>query len=99
MEITKKNTDQFRKKVDRANRFARVVISVGGYGVIISIVFILLFLIYQSMPLSFGASVKEMLSFSYGKPETQIKLIGIDQYQEVYFLINEKGFVEFYRMN
>ena len=90
--------DQFRKKVDRANKTARFVISSGGYGVIISIIFILLFLIYQSMPLTFGASIDELLSFSYGKPNKVIKLIGLDQYQEVYYLLNDRGFVEFYRL-
>ena len=91
--------EQFRKKVDRANKTARIVISFGGYGVIISIIFILLFLMYQSMPLSFSASVKEMLSFSYGKPGKVIKLIGLDQYQEVYYVIDDKGNVEFYRLS
>ncbi|MEJ2543033.1 MAG: ABC transporter permease subunit [Calditrichaceae bacterium] len=91
--------EQFRKKVDRANKTARVVISFGGYGVIISIIFILLFLMYQSMPLSFSASIDKMLSFSYGKPDRSIKLIGMDQYQEVYYVVNDQGFVEFYRLS
>ena len=93
------SNEQFRKKVDRANKTARVVISFGGYGVIISIIFILLFLMYQSMPLSFSASVKEMLSFSYGKPGKVVKLIGLDQYQEVYYLVDDLGNVEFYRLS
>ena len=93
------SNEQFRKKVDRANKTARVVISFGGYGVIISIIFILLFLMYQSMPLSFSASVKEMLSFSYGKPGKVIKMIGLDQYQEVYYLVDDLGNVEFYRLS
>jgi phosphate transport system permease protein len=92
-------TEQFRKKVERANKTARIFISFGGYGVIISIIFILLFLVYQSMPLSFSASIKEMLSFSYGKPKKIIKLIGLDQYQEVYYLIDDQGYVEFYHLS
>ena len=93
------DNEKFRKKVDRVNKTARVVISFGGYGVIISIIFILLFLMYQSMPLSFSASINELLSFSYGKPDKAIKLIGLDQYQEVYYLINDQGYIEFYRLS
>lgn len=91
--------DPFRKKVERANKTARIIISSGGYGVIISIVFILLFLMYQSMPLSFSASIDELLSFSIGKPTKTIKLTGLDQYQEVYYLVDDNGLVEFYRLS
>ncbi|HES59749.1 MAG TPA: ABC transporter permease subunit [Caldithrix sp.] len=91
--------EQFRKKVDRANKTARIIISFGGYGVIISIIFILLFLMYQSLPLSFSVSIKEMLSFSYDKPDKRIIAIGLDQYQEVYYVLNDKGYVEFYRLS
>jgi phosphate transport system permease protein len=88
----------FRKKVDRANTLARYIISVGGYGIIVSIVGILLFLVYQSIPLSFQASVKELFSIDLPSRQARIVLTGIDQYQEVSYTISESGKVSFLRL-
>ena len=51
------NNQQFRKKAEFINRLARGLISTGGYGVIIIIIAMLAFLIYQVMPLTYKASV------------------------------------------
>ena len=42
--MAEKEKNKFQKKVDRANHLARYIITLGGYGVIISIVGILFFL-------------------------------------------------------
>ena len=80
----------FQRKVDRANRLARYIITFGGYGIIISIVGILLFLLYQSLPLSFKASLKKTFSFEIPAPRSRILLTGVDQYREIsiFFIIS-----------
>ena len=88
----------FQKKVDRANRMARYIITFGGYGIIISIVGILLFLLYQSLPLSFKASLKKTFSFEIPAPRSQILLTGIDQYREVSYSLNDRGVIDFYNL-
>ena len=89
---------KFRKKVDRANSLARYVISIGGYGIIVSIIGILLFLIYQSLPLSFQASVENLFSIDLPSQSPRMVLTGIDQYQEVAYTLSESGIVSFYRI-
>jgi phosphate transport system permease protein len=89
----------FQKKVDRANRMARYIITFGGYGIIISIVGILLFLLYQSLPLSFKASLKKTFSFEIPAPRSRILLTGVDQYREISYSLNDRGMIVFYNLN
>jgi phosphate transport system permease protein len=88
----------FQRKVDRANRLARYIITFGGYGIIISIVGILLFLLYQSMPLSFKASLKKTFSFEIPAPKSRILLTGVDQYREISYSLNDRGVIDFYNL-
>ncbi len=80
------------------NRIARIVISAGGYGVILVIIAILLFLIYQILPLSFRALVESALNFKIATRSSAIKLAGIDQYQEICYLLDQHGTVRFYSL-
>jgi phosphate transport system permease protein len=86
------------QKVYRADRRARRFITAGGYGIVVSIIAILLFLVYQSLPLAKGASIKELFSFSIGKTSTRALLTGVDAYQEVFYTMDEGGTVQFYRL-
>lgn len=87
-------SNKHKKRVTRNNKIAKVVITAGGYGIIISIVAILLFLIYKSYPLAFDAVVEEIFR---GKPGTEnILLAGVDKYEEVKYLVKENGEVDFY---
>ncbi|MCK4892508.1 MAG: ABC transporter permease subunit [Calditrichia bacterium] len=97
--MKEKDNIKFRKKVDRANILTRYIISIGGYGIIVSIIGILLFLVYQSLPLSFQASVEKLFSIDLPSRSSRIVLTGIDQYQEVAYTLNERGIVSFYRLN
>ena len=58
----------FRLKVERADKVSRRIITFGGYGIIISIILILSFLVYQSLPLAKGADIEEWLTISGGTP-------------------------------
>jgi phosphate transport system permease protein len=88
----------FQKKADRANRIARILISIGGYGVIVSIVGILLFLFYQSIPLFFSASVKKTETVDVEHTPRKILLTGIDQYQEIVYILDDSGIIRFVRL-
>lgn len=91
-----KDQDSFRRKAERSNRIAQKVISLGGYGVMVSIVLILLFLFYQSLPLSFKASLKNIFTVDLKIPHSETLLTGVDQYLELAYLLDNGGRVRFY---
>jgi len=90
--------DKFRAKSERLNKIARIVISAGGYGIILVIIAILLFLVYQILPLSFRASVESAFKFESGTNASTIKLAGIDRYQEICYLLDQDGSISFYSL-
>jgi len=96
--MNKNIDDKHFRKITRSDRNSRRVITLAGYGIIVSILAILLYLIFQSLPLSFGAelTLREMFSWSSGVQERTL-LIGMDQYQEVVYKLNENGKVYFSR--
>lgn len=85
------------EKVYRSDRIARYFITAGGYGIIVSILAIMLFLIYQSLPLAGGASITEMFSVKLGNDYPKVLLTGIDSYNEIFYNIDENGNVRFYK--
>lgn len=94
--MTKLEQTAFQLKVERVNRRARFIITVGGYSIIISIVSILLFLIFQSLPLTFKASLTKLFSFDLPARLNDVQLIGVDQYQEIGYFLNEQGKISYY---
>ncbi|NOX38496.1 MAG: ABC transporter permease subunit [Calditrichaeota bacterium] len=90
-------TSAFRQKTYRRDRRARWVITIAGYGIIASIVLIFVYLVLESLPLSFGASVKRM--FGWGLPNTErVFLTGVDSYQEVVYFLTADGKIRFFRL-
>jgi len=96
--MTESNSNKFRQRVDRANRLARYIITIGGYGIIVSIIGILIFLMFQSLPLSFKASVEEIFSYQTSTAASTILLTGVDQYQELVYILDEQGKISFYNI-
>lgn len=97
MPQTENKTDNTHySKVYRADRWARRFITAGGYGIVASIAAIMLFLIYQSLPLAKGASIKELFSFAIGNGSAPVLLTGTDPFQEVFYEVDGKGAVQFY---
>lgn len=87
------------QKVIRADRWARRLITFGGYGIIASIAAILLFLAYQSLPLAKSASIKTLFSFAAPYyPPSRALLTGVDPYQEIFYILDEAGHLQFYRV-
>lgn len=95
----KSKRDEHYKKVYRQDGFARRVINISGFGVILSILAILLFLIYQSLPLGSNASVTELFTIDANVSGQKVILTGIDPYQEVIYLLQRDGRVRFFRLS
>ncbi|MCB0298194.1 MAG: hypothetical protein KDG51_23735, partial [Calditrichaeota bacterium] len=74
---------QHYESVYRADRWAKRFITAGGYGIIVSILAILLFLVYQSLPLGQNASLKHLLSYPVTDTGNQVLLTGSDSYMEI----------------
>ncbi len=87
----------FKKKIERSNKISKAVISLGGYGVIFSIIGIFLFLLYETIPLFYGAKVDSALSFKLNKKK-HIVLSGVDQYKELSYLISNNGEIDFFNL-
>ncbi len=97
--MKEQNSNKFQHKIDRANRLAHLIITVAGYGIIISILAILLFLFYQSAPLFLNPSQQENTRWNFSKEVGKILLTGIDPYQEVIYLLDESGRIWFHRLS
>ena len=87
----------FKKKIERHNKISSAVISFGGYGVIFSIIGIFLFLLYETVPLFYGADIDSTLSFKVNKKK-KIVLSGVDQYKELSYLISNNGEIDFFNL-
>jgi phosphate transport system permease protein len=96
--MVKSEQNAFQRKIDWANRRARSVITIGGYSIIVSIVGILLFLIFQSLPLTFKTSIKNLLTVELPAGLNTIMLVGIDQYQEISYFLNASGKIDYYQV-
>ena len=88
--------DTHYRKVYRADRWAGRFIKMGGYGIILSILAIMLFLIYQSLPLAKGASLTSLLNVASPAAKSRVLLSGVDSYLEVVYTLDENGVVRFY---
>ena len=87
----------FRLRTYRRDRRARWIITLAGYGIILSIVLIFVYLVKESLPLSFGASVQKW--FGWGLPRDEnVLLTGVDSYQEVVYVLTAGGKIKFFRM-
>ncbi len=89
--------NNFKKKIERNNKIASIIISLGGYGVILSIVGIFLFLLYETIPLFSGASLDKVLSYNVSNKK-KVVLAGVDQYKELSYLISNNGEVDYFNL-
>ena len=89
--------NKFRKKIERNNKIAASVISLSGYGVILSIIALFAFLLYETIPLFYSADVEQTISVPSDK-SSQIIFGDIDSYKELFFSINQKGLVDYYNV-
>ena len=87
--------DKFEQSRRRKDRIARKIISAGGYMIIISILAILAFLVYETVPLFRGESVKKHDVSDEPHFTAPTVLAGVDQYQELYYLLDKAGKIRY----
>ncbi len=90
------NKTSFRKKVKNTDKKVRWLITIGGYTIIVNIVAIMLFLLYQSLPLSLGATIEKWFSVPSSNNAAKVLVTGIDPYLEVFYEIDAQGDVRYY---
>ena len=76
------------------DRLAQVIITLGGYAVILSILGIFVFLIWETAPLFFSPTGTQAERFTVGAlPEglPQSTLVGVDEQQEVAYVLGAGG--------
>ncbi len=80
-----------------ADRSARILIVSGGIAIIIAVVGILAFVVGESLPLWFGADhdVRSSADASSLLRAKQPLLVGVDEYQEIVYVISDSATVEF----
>lgn len=78
------------------DKLAKYVINLGGVAVIIAVTGILVFILWESIPLLFSAQVTSTSEAEFNK----LKIIGsgIDEYQEIAFVITDSAAIEFFNL-
>jgi phosphate transport system permease protein len=89
-------------RVKRIDRAARLLITSGGIFIIISVLFIFLFIAAETLPLFRAATAEKLASLSLGaaaspSEESGALAIGIDEYQKYVYQILPDAIVAFYR--
>ena len=80
----------FLKKIKRNDRLARWVITGGGMAIISSVILILVLIAKVSLPLFFSADAK-LYSRVEPSHQGQILAVGMDEYLETGYSLNEHG--------
>ncbi|MFQ5771637.1 MAG: ABC transporter permease, partial [bacterium] len=88
------------------DRWAKWVVASGGFTIIASILAILIFICIEIAPLFRAAKVRQINSFStetifseFSIPSTQVVALGLEENQEVGYLISQTGVVQFFDLN
>jgi len=89
-------------RVKRIDRAARTLITFGGIFIIISVLFIFLFIAAETLPLFRAPTVEKLPSFSLSAAASPSEAsgalaIGVDEYQKYIFQILPDAIVAFYR--
>ena len=90
-------SEKFRIRAKRNDRVARWVITTGGMMIIFSVIFILLLIADTARPLFQPPQAEIFAKFPLPKEPTQQVLgLGIDEYLETAFFIDEEGVFNFF---
>ena len=89
--------EKFRIRAKRNDRIARWVITLGGMMIIFSVIFILLLIADTARPLFNAPRAEIFAKFPLSKEPTQQVLgIGVDEYLETGFFIDDEGVFNFF---
>jgi len=85
------------RNVKRKDQIARLIITIGGFAVIASVIAILFLIFEVTIPLFQSTETKEISHFTADSTEIPMA-IGIDEYLENYFLIYKSGTIAFHNL-
>ena len=89
---------RFIQKVRRTDRIATRVITVGGLLIIACVIAILLLIARVTLPLFSGATTELRFNLPLAQPAEQALAIGIDDYQETAYRLDQQGVFAFYHL-
>lgn len=90
----------FLKKVKRNDRIAKWVITIGGMAIICSVILILILIAKVSLPLFLAPGQERLaaLQLEQDAVERQILAVGMDEYLETGYTLDEAGVFHFYNL-
>jgi len=89
---------QFIQKVRRQDRVATRVITLGGLLVIVSVIAILVLIVRVAIPLFMPAKSNIIHQFSLASETDTVLAMGVDEYQETAYALNDQGVFTFYHL-
>ena len=89
---------QFIQKVRRQDRVATRVITLGGLLVIVSVIAILVLIVRVAIPLFMPAGSNISHQFSLASEMDTVLAMGVDEYQETGYVLNDQGVFTFYHL-
>lgn len=90
---------KFIARVRRKDRIASRIITVGGMIIIACVIGIVILIGKVALPLFYGADAKVATSFSLPQKDIVTPIaVGIDDYQEVAYILDQKGFFTFFNV-
>ncbi len=88
--------NKFIQRVRRQDRVATRVITCGGLLVIASVIAILLLIVRVTIPLFQSAQANILFQFPLQAEAESVLAMGVDEYQEVAYTLDDKGIFTFY---
>lgn len=89
---------QFIQKVRLQDRIATRIITLGGLLVIVSVIAILVLIVRVTVPLFQSAQTNIVFQFPLSSPPESVLAMGVDDYQEIAYTLNDKGIFTFYNL-
>ena len=99
--MRKRRSRQTRPGVKAAERLARVLISVAGFGTILAVGTICMFLVWVVAPLFFSAEVGPVQASTRAAQaeRTQVLRLKVDEYRTLVWILNDDGSIESRRLD
>jgi len=96
--MQKDKNKQFIKKVRLQDRIATRIITFGGMLVIASVIAILVLIVRVTVPLFQSAKIDIVSQVPLSFPPETVLAMGIDEYQENAYVLNDRGVFTFYNL-
>jgi len=97
IELTKEKTTSAHKRALFFDKSAKIFINTGGIAVIIAVIGILFFIMYEAIPLFFNSESEKKQGLNLNEMEESIsaKLIGIDEYLDIIYVVTDSSSLDF----